>query len=296
MNDSTFRCVFLSARGVDPEHIDDHLALAPLAEHGVHIETISWQDTTVAWADYDAVVVRSTWDYHAQDDAFFDALAHIDQQTALLNPLSVMQWNRRKTYLRDLAGAGLPVVDSVFGEALTPLKLDVMAARFADEQWIIKPIVGASSHGVFRLSGSPDAGTREAMLARFKKDGYLAQPFVPSVLDPGEFSVFFFGGHYSHTICKTPKKGDFRVQEDYGGHIVAVEPDEALLRTAREVHAHAAAECLYSRVDLVSIGPDAYAVMEVELIEPSLYLRICPDAARNFAQALRAWLDAAQLA
>ncbi|MEO1576686.1 MAG: hypothetical protein AAFU65_17195 [Pseudomonadota bacterium] len=286
-----FSCVFLSSDGVDLSHVDDHHAIAPLAELGVAVTTHSWSATDVDWSAYDAAIVRSTWDYHENVPAFFSALTDIDAATRLANPLSVMRWNSRKTYLETLSERGVPIVETRFGPSLDAAGFDALVQPFADREWVLKPDIGASSSNVFRLTGAPSVQTRAAILDTYADRGYLAQPFIPSVLDPGEYSVFFFDGALSHTILKTPVAGDFRVQEEYGGRIRAVAPDPALLTAAERVRNAIADDCLYVRVDLVRANPDRYEVMEVELIEPSLYLRTASAAPRAFARGLRRWLE-----
>ncbi len=155
----------------------------------------------------------------------------------------------------------------------------------------MKPDVGASAGGVVLVHGKPDAATRSALLTQFAEVGFLAQPFVDAVTATGEYSVFFFDGAFSHCILKSPKDGDFRVQEEHGGHIRAVDMPDAVVDAAQRVYAALPAECLYVRVDLVANATQRFDVMEVELIEPSLYLRTHPDAAQNFAHAVRGWYD-----
>lgn len=286
-----FSCVFLSSAGVDLTHVDDHHALAPLASLGVEVTTANWTAEDVEWSAYDAAIVRSTWDYHDNVPAFFAALASIGAETRLANPLSVMHWNSRKTYLGSLSEQGVPVVATRFGSSLDAAALDELIGRHDGGEWVIKPQIGASSSNVFRLDGAPTREDRAAILATYADRGYLAQPFVPSVLDPGEYSVFFFDGVLGHTILKTPVDGDFRVQEEYGGHVRAITPDDALIAAAERVLGALPEPCLYVRVDLVHADGGGYEVMEVELIEPSLYLRTAPEAPGAFARGLRRWLE-----
>ena len=119
----------------------------------------------------------------------------------------------------------------------------------------------------------------------------MAQPFVRSVVEEGEFSLFFFGGAYSHTALKTPKAHDFRVQEEHGGWIRAVEPEPALRALAEDVMDAVAPTPLQARVDLVRMEGDRFALMELELIEPSLYFRTDAASPDRFAHAFDAWME-----
>lgn len=288
---STIRCAFLSTRNLDGYVVDDDRAYAPLAQRGIRVDRIAWQNTATCWDDYALVVVRSTWDYQHDPERFFALLEHIDASTArLANPLSAMRWNARKTYLQQLQRAGINIVNTRFGDTLTVAALDALGAAFTGCEWIIKPDIGANAGGVFRCSGGEDDATRARILAHFAGRGWLAQPFVESVTRVGEYSLFYFDGTYSHTVLKTPAGGDFRVQEEHGGKIRAVTPDASLRAMGDNVCAALPPDCLYIRVDVVLDEARRWAVMEVELIEPSLYLRMDPAAAERFADALVGWL------
>ena len=127
-------------------------------------------------------------------------------------------------------------------------------------------------------------------LARtFRSRPFLVQPFRGHVLSEGEYSLFYFGGHYSHTILKTPREGDYRVQEEHGGIITAVPEDGPWRAVADAVIAAIGRTLLYARVDLVRNPDDGFELMELELIEPALYLRMDPDAPDRFAEAVASW-------
>ncbi|MFK8016239.1 MAG: RimK family alpha-L-glutamate ligase [Gammaproteobacteria bacterium] len=292
MSHTAISCALLSTDNINLANCDDDLAYPMLAELGVNAKRVSWRATDEDWAKYDLVVVRTTWDYQDNTERFLTTLREIEAAGPLLaNPLPVLRWNARKTYLADLQSKGIAIVPTHFGEALTPASLDALVAQFAGVEWVLKPDVGANSGGVFRLNGAPDVATRNALLERFKDCGYLAQKFVAAVTRIGEYSVFFFAGEYSHSILKTPKDGDFRVQEDYGANIRAVTPPTGLCETAGEVLAALPPDCLHVRVDLIADASGQFCLMEVELIEPSLYLRTTSDAPPNFARGLRRWYD-----
>jgi glutathione synthase/RimK-type ligase-like ATP-grasp enzyme len=113
----------------------------------------------------------------------------------------------------------------------------------------------------------------------------MVQPFVNAIVDEGEYSLFYFGGVYSHTILKSPKRGDFRVQEEHGGRITAVAPEHDLRETADNIVA-SISQLLYARVDLVRNDSGKFLLMELELIEPALYFRMDEESPRRFATAL----------
>jgi hypothetical protein len=290
MTRSTLRCAFLSTDNLDGYVVDDQRAYDALASRGVDVRAVSWRERGVNWGEFDLVVVRSTWDYHEHVEAFFKVLESIDQSSALLaNPLWAMRWNARKTYLNELREHGVPIVPTVFGDRMDRVALSALAAHFGQAQWIVKPDVGANASGVVRVHGKPDAQQSRRLLDNFGARGYLAQPFVDDVTQHGEYSLFYFAGDYSHGIVKTPAAGDFRVQEEHGGRIVALTPPAPLRAAADKVCGALPPDCLYARIDLVANERDAFEVMEVELIEPSLYLRMDAAAPDRFARALCGW-------
>lgn len=285
------RCAFLTLDDTTGWVIDDELAYQPLRSLGWEARSVSWRQTAVPWTDFDAVVIRSTWDYHEDADAFVEALAAIERAgTPLFNPLALVRWNLRKTYLRDLAERGVPVVPTTWRESLAPGELPTLLESLGAAEMVIKPEVGASAGGAYRVDARVAREDAAEIEAYYSGRALMAQPFVAAVVDEGEFSLFYFNGAHSHTILKTPKPADFRVQEEHGGWIRAV-PAEDALRTAGDRVMRALGEItggdapLYARVDLVRADA-GFLLMELELIEPSLYFRTEPGAAERFAQAL----------
>jgi len=286
------RVAFLTMDRPDGFVTYDHLAVAPLAARGWAVDFVPWR-ADADWGAIEAVVVRSPWDYQDDPDAFLAVLAAIDASPACLaNPLGVMRWNLDKRYLRDLAARGVPTLPTAWGDALTADDVHALHDQFRGEV-VVKPVVGANADATFRL---PPEADPTAAVAALGARPWLAQPFVRAVVDEGEASVFLFGGAVSHAILKTPAAGDFRVQEEHGGVIrsLPLAPDlvDAAARAiaAAEDAGGADGPLLYARADLVR-WDGGWAVMEVELIEPSLYFAYDDAAADRFADAFVRWMD-----
>lgn len=291
MKNYSRRCVFLSMDNLHGHVVDDELAVAPLAERGVSVENMSWRRQDIDWDDYDWVIVRSTWDYQSDVDAFLASLAAIDASRATLaNPLEVMKNNVDKRYLAALRDRGVEIVPTEFGSDLNETRLAELIRTAPNGRGVIKPVVSAGSHNTFVVHESLSAAERSAVVVAHANNDWMFQPFVDAVLDPGEYSVFIFDGRIAHTILKTPKAGDFRVQEEYGGDIRGVTPDAALLAAARQAYAAIDARLLYARIDLIELD-GRYCLMEAELIEPSLYLRCDSHSPVAFADACVSWFD-----
>jgi hypothetical protein len=281
------RCAFLSTDDLTGFVTDDALSLPPLLERGWQVDTLSWR-ADANWDGYDVVVVRSTWDYQAHADAFDAALQRIDDSAALLcNPLPLMRWNMRKTYLRELEAKGVRIPPTVWGNAPSPGRLLRIPGELGAGEVVIKPAVGANADHAWRFTADAGTGLLEEIAGAYREREFLAQPFIPAVVEEGEFSLVFLAGRFSHTILKTPKAGDFRVQEEHGGIITAVAPEPALLAAAQHALAAAAASPpLYARVDMVRMQDGGFALMELELIEPALYFRMDAASPAMFADAV----------
>lgn len=281
------RCAFLTTDDLDGIVPDDSLAVRPLSELGWGAEHVTWRQRKTPWSAYDIVVVRSTWDYQADPDAFLRTLEQIAAQTRLANSLHLLRWNIRKTYLSELADQGVRIVPTVFFESPTAKKLSQLYERFGTDEIVLKPAISASAEDTFRISRAGFDGRVQPLSRAFQGREAMVQPFMPAVIEEGEYSVIFLGGEYSHTILKTPKDGDFRVQEEHGGQIRSVSaPDPLLVSRAREVMLVLDESPLYARVDLIRSGTYEFLLMELELIEPSLYLQMDAAAPARFANAL----------
>ena len=287
------RCAFLTLDDPTDFVIDDALAVVPLARLGWHVAHVPWR-ADADWGAFEAVVIRSPWDYQAAPDAFLATLDRIAAATRLLNGVRTVRWNLRKTYLRELAAAGVPIVPTVWRERLAPGDLPALFDAVGADEIVVKPVVGANASGAFRLPRADlqDAARVAAVEAAYADVALMAQPFVPAVVAEGEFSVFAFGGTVSHAVLKTPKPRDFRVQEEHGGLITAVTPEPALLAAAQaafDASEAATGEApLYARADLVRAPDGIFWTMEVELIEPALYFRMDTAAPAAFAAAFDA--------
>lgn len=283
------RCAFLSMDSLEGFVCRDDLLIEPLARLGWAAETVSWRTGGLDWSQYEAVIIRSAWDYQLDPERFMGVLEEIDRSPARLeNALEIVKWNIRKDYLRDLESRGVPIVPTIWCAA----GVDQIASafeRFGVQEVVVKPLVSANADNTFRLTPAA-LDEQYARLSRvFNDREFLVQPFMASIIDEGEYSLFFFAGEYSHAILKTPKAGDFRVQEEHGGLPRPVEPEPKLLALARQACDAIRPQPLYARLDFVRNG-DSFGVMEAELIEPSLYFDMDPTAAGRFARRFDRWM------
>jgi glutathione synthase/RimK-type ligase-like ATP-grasp enzyme len=281
------RCAFLTTDYLSGYVSDDELTIKHLHDFGWSVEMVSWH-RNYDWSQFDVVVIRSTWDYQRDPDAFLAVLESIDHSNAHLeNSLELVQWNLRKTYLRDIALKGGLIIPTLWQEeTLDRKKLESFFDELETEELIIKPIIGASAGYTFRLPRS-QSNVKIPMLEKiFNRRAYIVQPFMPNIVEEGEFSLIYFEGMHSHTILKTPKTNDFRVQEEYGGNIHLVKAEPELLQSGQHVINSLPQRPLYARADFIRTEQGTFAVMELELIEPVLYFRMDADSPMLFAHAL----------
>jgi glutathione synthase/RimK-type ligase-like ATP-grasp enzyme len=214
-------------------------------------------------------------------------LLRIDQSRARLeNPLDVVRWNLKKTYLRDLHERGVPIVPTRWLPGLDDETLAALHDELGVEEIVVKPVVGANADDTFRLRAAAPRVETQAARNAFRGRELMVQPFVDAVVEVGEYSLFYFGDEYSHCVLKTPRAGDFRVQEEHGGLIRTVTPDTDLVEAGAKTLAAVGQTLLYARVDLVRLPDGRPALMELELIEPSLYFAFDPASPRRFSEAL----------
>ena len=277
---------------------EDRLLIPALAAFGVDARPAVWTDDSVDWSAFDAVVLRETWDYSDDRDTFLAWLHRVAEQTAVLNPVDVVEWNTDKRYLRELAAAGMPVVPTLFVEPGDPVDGWLPAGGHGDV--VVKPAVSCGSRDTMRyaLHEPLDAARSHVQDLLAQQRTVMVQPYLDAVDTIGETAVIFFGGAFSHAIRKGPLLARGVAGDKVEGLFVQEQIDpreasEAELEAARRI-----VECipggldrvLYARVDLIP-GPDgAPLLLELELAEPSLFLSQDPGAPERLAAAIVARL------
>lgn len=286
----TFEVAFATAAEYPDLHPDDILAVRALAGRGVEVRPEQWSDASAGWRGYDAVVIRSCWDYFGRVDEFRAWLTRLMADGArLLNPAPVVLANMDKRYLRGLEERGASTVPTVWIEPEDAARVPEILDRLPWGDVVVKPAVSA---GAFRtVRTTRNALVRDAAPVQEILTGStaLVQPFLPEIEEQGEWSFLYFGDAFSHAVVKTPQRGDFRVQWRHGGTHAKAEPPAALKAEADRILRLLPPGRLYSRVDGVVSG-GRFLLVEVELIEPYLFFQEDPASAGRFADALVAAL------
>ena len=267
----------------DPE---SHLLIHELGVLGITSELISWR-APLDWSLFDLVVIRTPWDYFLHLEEFLSWVEDVEQVTRVLNSSRILRWNSHKKYLKELSSFGVPTVPTVW-----VTKNQECADLLNSIEWpviVVKPAVSIGAIGALK-GKSQDNLVKQHLEEEFKKGDVMIQPFLESVADFGELSLIYFNGVYSHSILKKPQQGDYRVQDAYGGTNAAFEPEIEAQKIGDQVLSYLPDFSLYARVDLVKYQ-NQWLLMELEAIEPELFLPIAPQASVRFAEAIQFHLN-----
>jgi glutathione synthase/RimK-type ligase-like ATP-grasp enzyme len=251
---------------------------APLRAAGLEVEGRDWANASDL-AGFDLVLPLLVWGYPFAPLQWAKAVDRWEGEgVRLRNPASVLRWNSDKIYLERLAGLGAPVVPTRHYDKLDDALLEEAATAFGTDRLVAKPRISSTAWQTIRWSpGEPLEGGPEGAA--------MVQPYLPEIERSGEVSMIFFGGAFSHAIAKRPQPGDFRVQPEYDGIIEAHRPGADEHEAAERILGAVEEPLLYARVDLVRGLDGAPLLLELELIEPDLYLGYEGDAGKRFAGA-----------
>jgi glutathione synthase/RimK-type ligase-like ATP-grasp enzyme len=256
------------------------------AAAGVETHFIDWRRPGVNYGEFDLLVLRSCWDYHLHGTEFTDWLRDAASTVPVLNDLETVLWNRNKFYLRELKSRGIEIAPTIFATGTEAIGA---AERSQISRWrkvVVKPAVSASAHNTRLLDGAALL-TDQELAQQMGGEPFLIQQFIPEIQTHGEISFVYIDGRFSHAVLKRPAAGDFRVQQEHGGSAEPFLPTPGLLEQANEIATAVpqVRESLYCRLD--AIAKDGKLVlMELELIEPELYLGLAEGAAERFAGAI----------
>ena len=255
---------------------------AALTGAGLIVEQRVWTDPGDL-SGYDLILPLFAWGYQRDVATWYALLDRLEAEALpVANPVPVLRWNSDKAYLAELAAKGVAVVPTVEVAALDEISLTDARAQLDADEVVIKPAISGGADGTHRLAAD------DAIPADARGQRRLVQPLMPGILTEGEYSLFFFTGNFSHAIVKRPAAGDFRVQEQFGGRETAWEAIPAAQALATAALAAAPAPPVYARVDMVGDATGKLHIMELELIEPSLFLHHAADKGAAFGTAVYA--------
>ena len=253
---------------------EDDLLLDFLKSKGYQVTKEIWNDAAVKWEEYDFLILKSPWDYFDLIEDFYTWLAKLeDKKVRLFNPISIVKWNADKHYLQEIERAGLKVTPSAFLTQGEQINLSNYFELFNTEQLIIKPCVSGGSKNTFKVTPTNVDEISNTIIQLIKNEDFIIQPFLKEIEDQGEWSFLFFNGN-------------FRVQASFGGTVRPQNAPSNYLASAQLYVDQFAKNCLYARVDGTIINEEFY-LMELELIEPFLFLAEHKDSLTNYYEALK---------
>jgi glutathione synthase/RimK-type ligase-like ATP-grasp enzyme len=279
---------YVSTGAYDANTVDEDALLSQLLEEmGISHELLAWSDPDVDWSRFTHILIKSTWDYF---DYYPEFLAWLDQLEALgtsvLNPVATLRWNSSKNYLLELKAKGYPCVAGQILPKGTATTLEALHEALGFETLVVKPLVSGGAKNTLKVTRGAGKELEDKIASLLQEEDFLVQPYIPEIVAVGEYSLIFFNGVFSHAVLKSPAVDDFRVQHYYGGTIQEITPDSKMLASAQALVTSFAKDSLYARVDGVVID-GVFHLMELELIEPYLFLGLSEKAIPNYKAALK---------
>lgn len=280
------RIALASSRVLAEPPEDDVLLQAALEAAGSECHIAAWDDPGVGWRGFDAVVIRSTWNYFLRPDAFLGWLSALEALGVVVcNPAALVRWNAHKAYLIDLESRGVSIIPTEIIRRGSKPDWARVLSRASGERLVVKPAVSGNSFRTLLLEDPCNEAALIEASEAVEAGDVLVQPYMPEIAQ-GELSFIFIDGRFSHAVRKLPAAGDFRVQRQFGGREELVDVDRGLVRLAASALQAAGPGALLARVDgLVSVDGH-FLLMELELIEPALFLGMHPGAAEQLAEAI----------
>lgn len=260
-----------------------------LAAQGYELVEVRWREIAERAGEFAAILPLMVWDYfEGNEGAFLTAIAKAEAITPVFNSFDILKWNSDKSYLNEMEDRGAPVIRTTSVDRVTPTNVERAFEELETDTLVIKPRVGGGAwRQVLHKKGEPFPAAET-----LPPEGALLQAFLPSVKSEGEYSFLYFGGRFSHAARKTPKAGDYRIQSSYGGSEETYTPTQAERSSARDILDVLDFTPLYARVDLLRGQDGMLKLIELELIEPYLYLPHAKgeggenEGAKKFAAAL----------
>ena len=272
--------------------LEDDLLKQALIELGLKAERLSWDDSDFDWSQTKSVIFRSTWDYFERFDEFSNWLKEVSEKTVLFNSKEIIYWNIDKHYLKDLNANGINTADTRFIEKGESITLKALHNELGWDETVLKPCVSGTARHTYRLNLS-NIDSHESIFKQLISDeSMMLSPFQHDIVKTGERSLVMLNGEFSHAVLKVAKKGDFRVQDNFGGTVHVYKPTPMEVKFAQMVVNACPELPIYARVDIFTDNNGELAVLEVELIEPELWFRNNPKAANVLAEALKEKLNA----
>ena len=270
---------------------EDGLLIEALNNLGLKTIKKDWNDSNFNWNSTKTAVFRSTWDYFDKFSIFQNWLSQVQNKCALINSYEQIKWNLDKHYLQDLKNWGLPIPKSVFINKMSGTKLKDIATNMKWNHIVVKPTVSGAAKNTFQLKDQEIENFQTKWISLTNEEDFIVQEFQKNIIKSGEIAVMLFGGKYSHAVLKKAKKGDFRVQDDFGGTVETITPSKEIIDLAEKAIKKLNPTPLYCRVDVILNNQNKAVIIELELIEPELWFRFKITAADKLAMYIKEFIN-----
>ncbi|MFI5171956.1 MAG: RimK family alpha-L-glutamate ligase [Chitinophagales bacterium] len=267
--------------------LDDKMLTAELEALGLTVTRKSWSDPEFDWASARFAIFRTIWDYFKRYDEFNKWLNIAEANTSFINSIELVRWNIDKHYFIDLNNKGVHTVETIFIEKHDDVSLETVFNHLQNEQAILKPAVSGAAWHTYKINKNNIADHEAIFKQLISEECMLLQPFQNEIIEKGEVAMMVMGGIFTHAVLKKAKPGDFRVQDDFGGTLHDYTPTKEEIAFAEKAVLACSTLPLYARVDIIRDNNDELSVMELEIIEPELWLRRFPEAAKILAGKIR---------
>lgn len=280
------KIAFLTCQKLPNGIKSDTILIKLLSSQNILINIEVWTNELVQWKQYDCIIIRSCWDYHLLPDKFMQLLTYFkNTNIPILNNFETINWNLNKRYLNKLSNSGIKIPPTIFIAKGESISLNQIMHKYLWSDVVIKPVIAASSFGLSKINIKDAKKENTRINNEIQEHDMIIQKFLPEINQNGELSLIFFNSEYSHTVLKKPKQGDFRVQQSLGGKIQLITPPISIINQAYKIINKSNQSSLYARVDGV-ISNNELLLMELEMIEPALYLEQDKKAPKMFANAI----------
>ena len=270
---------------------NDQKVVDSLKSIGVEVTPLPWDVDTSLWNSFDLVVLRSCWNYHLHPEKFVEWIDRMEKEKVkMLNPSKIVRWNLHKAYLQELESKGVTLLETIWIEKESKPNLYSIMDEKNWEKVVLKPAISAGSFNTILVTKEEARKNQEQFETLFNQFDILVQKFMIEVQQEGEWSLIFFKKKFSHAVLKKPVKNEFRVQYDFGGTATATEPPAFILQQAEKILDLIEEPLLYARVDGV-VSENKFLLMELELIEPALFLDEENGSTQVFAQAMTDYIN-----
>lgn len=270
--------------------LEDKLVQNALENNGLKCTRKSWSDPNFDWSSTKIALFRTTWDYFERFNEFSVWLDKVSKQTTLLNSIDQILWNIDKHYLLDLKESGIRIPETIFIEKGENITLEELYQKTGWNKTVLKPAISGAARHTYKLTKENLSDHENIFQELIASEAMLLQVFQENVVTKGEVSIMMMGGKYTHAIIKKAKKGDFRVQDDFGGSVTKYSPSDAEIAFAEKAFAACNPVPTYGRADIIWDNNNELVISELELIEPELWFRFNESAAEHLANAIQSKL------